>query len=242
MVGWISIVLVFLAGIPEYISENNILYPFLAILSIPFLIITLRLLYREEQRVFELTRAASVAFIIYAPFAFFPAIGDWLIETVVHQTVFLLSLLGYPVILADWNIIQHSIFKVEIILACTGIQSIAIMLGVAAAVTTTMKQKIQVFLIVVPTIYFLNLFRNAGVIIAYTDQWFPYLPEIASNGEFGFESFFWAHNIIAEGVALLFLIVMAYSIFRLIPDLAQCAVDLIHLYQKEIRSIVDKDR
>ncbi len=242
MIGWTCIVLVFLAGVPEYLSQNNLLYPILAILSIPFLVITVRLLYRDEQRVTELTRAAAVAFILYAPFAFFPVIGDWLILVVVNQTVYLLSLIGYPIELADWNTIQHGIFKVEIILACTGIQSIAIMLGVAAAVPTTIRQKILAFSLIVPTIYVLNLFRNAGVIIAYTDQWFPYLPQIASNGEFGFESFFWAHNIIAEGTALIFLILMAYGLFLLIPNLADCAIDLIHLYKKEIRNIVGRDR
>ncbi len=240
MGGWISIVIVFLAGIPEYLSQNNILYPVLALLSLPFLWITLRLLYHNEKRVFELTRAAAVAFILYAPFAFFPVIGDWLIAMVVDQTLSLLKYLNYPAYLADWNTIQHGIFKVEIILACTGIQSIAIMLGVVAAVPTTTRQKILAFLLVVPSIYILNLFRNAGVIIAYTDQWFPFFTDLVTNGEFGFESFFWAHNIIAEGLALLFLIALAYYIFRLIPTLADCAIDLITIYKREVRNIVGR--
>ena len=74
---------------------------------------------------------------------------------------------------------------VEIILACTGIQSIAIMLGVAAAVPTTLREKACAFLLVAPTIYILNLFRNVFVIMAYTGQWFPYFPDIAGNGEIG---------------------------------------------------------
>jgi archaeosortase A (PGF-CTERM-specific) len=55
------------------------------------------------------------------------------------------------------------------------------MLGVAAAVPTTTRQKILAFLLIAPTIYILNLLRNVFVIMAYTDQWFPYFPEIASN-------------------------------------------------------------
>ena len=99
---------------------------------------------------------------------------------------------------ADWNIISRNGFRVEIILACTGIQSIAILLGVSAAVPTTFRQKVAAFVIVAPTIYFLNLLRNVFVIMAYTQQWFPYYPDIAGNGELGYESFFWAHNVIAE--------------------------------------------
>jgi archaeosortase A (PGF-CTERM-specific) len=126
---------------------------------------------------------------------------------------------------------------VEIILACTGIQSIAIMLGVAAAVSTTLRQKILAFLLVAPTIYILNLLRNVFVIMAYTGQWFPYYPEIASNGEFGYESFFWAHNVIAELLALVLLVAIAYGLFRVIPDLGNFADDLYQLYYREVRAM-----
>jgi archaeosortase A (PGF-CTERM-specific) len=135
----------------------------------------------------------------------------------------------------DWNIIARNSFRVEIILGCTGIQSIAIMLGVAAAVPTTIKQKCYALLIIVPTIYILNLLRNAFVIIAYTNQMFPYYPEIASNGELGYESFFWAHNVIAELLALVCLVMIAYGLFTLIPKLGSFADDLYQLYYGEIK-------
>ncbi|HMK15776.1 MAG TPA: archaeosortase A, partial [Methanomicrobiales archaeon] len=140
------------------------------------------------------------------------------------------GLFGYPVTLLDWDLIGKAPFQIEIILACTGIQSMAIMLGVAAAVPTTLRQKVLAFLLVVPTIYILNLVRNVFVIIAYTAQWFPYLPRIASNGEYGYESFFWAHNILAEGGALVALIAIAYGLFVIIPDLGRWAGDLYALY------------
>jgi archaeosortase A (PGF-CTERM-specific) len=139
-------------------------------------------------------------------------------------------------------IISRNSFRVEIILACTGIQSIAIMLGVAAAVPTTIRQKILAFLIVAPTIYILNLLRNVFVIIAYTEQWFPYYPSIASNGEFGYESFFWAHNVIAELLALIFLVIIAYGLFSLIPNLGKFADELYHLYTGEIRKAFGKGK
>jgi archaeosortase A (PGF-CTERM-specific) len=116
------------------------------------------------------------------------------------------------------------------------------MLGVAAAVPTTIRQKILAFLIVAPTIYILNLLRNVFVIIAYTEQWFPYYPSIASNGEFGYESFFWAHNVIAELLALIFLVIIAYGLFSLIPNLGKFADELYHLYAGEIRKAFGKDK
>ncbi len=91
------------------------------------------------------------------------------------------------------------------------------------------------FLLVAPTIYILNLFRNVFVIMAYTSQWFPYYPDIAGNGEIGYESFFWAHNVIAEMLALVVLIVIAYSLFTLIPRLGTFADELYQLYYGETR-------
>jgi len=245
--GWTFIVLFLFANLNVYFGENNFLYPMMAALSVPFLFITAKYLLAEDPRVIHLTRAAAVAFILYAPFEYlpaiggFPAAGDWLIGMVVGQIVWLLGLLHFSVSLADWNIIMHNNFRVEIILGCTGIQSIAIMLGVAAAVPTTIRQKVLAFLIIAPTIYFLNLLRNVFVIIAYTEQWFPFYPDIAGNGELGYESFFWAHNVIAELLALVCLVIIAYGLFTIIPKLGNFADDLYQLYAGEVRRACGKD-
>ena len=236
ILGWTAIVLFLFAEVPYYLSINNYLYPTLAVLSVPFLYITARYLHAGDPRVEQLSRAAAVAFLIYAPFAFTP-LGDWLISVVVGQTLWLLHALGYDVGLYAWNMVIRNGFRVEIILACTGIQAIAIMLGVAAAVPTTSRQKVAAFLVIVPTIYILNIVRNTAVIIAYTGQWFPYFPGIAGNGEIGYESFFWAHNVIAELLALVLLVAIAYSLFRIIPGLADLAAGLFDLYSGEIRKI-----
>jgi archaeosortase A (PGF-CTERM-specific) len=232
--GWVFIVLFLFATLPEYFAENNFLYPFIAVLSVPFLYITIKYLLADDIRVLHLSRAAAVAFLIYAPFEYLPVVGDWLISMVVGEVVWLLHFFNYPVSLDAWNIIAQHGYRVEIILACTGIQSIAIMLGVAAAVPTTLRQKIYAFLLVAPTIYILNLFRNVFVIMAYTGQWFPYWSDIAGNGEIGYESFFWAHNVIAEMLALIILILIAYGLFTLIPRLGTFADELYQLYSGEI--------
>jgi archaeosortase A (PGF-CTERM-specific) len=234
IIGWVFIVAFLFFDLPEYFSESNFLYPIMAALSVPFLVITVRYLLDENNTVMHLTRAAAVAFLIYAPFAYLSVAGNWLILSVVNEVLWLLQIFNYPVHLEAWNIIAQNGYRVEIILACTGIQSIAIMLGVAAAVPTTLRQKISAFLIVAPTIYILNLFRNVFVIMAYTGQWFPYWTEIAGNGEIGYESFFWAHNVIAEMLALVALIIIAFGLFTLIPQLGTFADDLYQLYYGEV--------
>jgi len=242
VIAWTTIIVVFIGGLPSWIEESNVMYPVMVILSIPFLLITIKLLLKNDSAVFSLTRAAGVAFIIYAPFAFAVQIGNALIAMVVQHTSYVLTLLGYHADIVLWNTFQSGFFRVEIILACTGIQAIAIMLGVASAVPTTTRQKVLSFLLIATVIYLLNLFRNAGVIMAYTSQMFTWLPDISGNTEYGYSSFFWAHNIFAEGIALLFLIALAYSLFRLIPALGDFAGDLVGTYEKEIKSIFGKDR
>ena len=76
------------------------------------------------------------------------------------------------------------------------------------------------------------------MVIAYTDQWFPYFPEIAGNGEYGYESFFWAHNVAAEGLALVLLIGIAYGLFQINPGLADFARDLFDNYYREFRNLI----
>jgi archaeosortase A (PGF-CTERM-specific) len=242
IIGWLFIILSLFAGLPEYFAENNFLYPTMAALSVPFFVITTKYLLLEDERAMNLSRAAAVAFLIYAPFEFIDWMGDWLISLVVGQIIWILNLLHFTTTLDSWNVIMRNSFRVEIILACTGIQSIAILLGVAAAVPTTLRQKVCAFLIVAPTIYFLNLLRNVFVIMAYTNQWFPYYPEIASNGEFGYESFFWSHNVIAELTALVVLVFIAYALFTLIPRLGQFADELYQLYFSEVRKAFGREK
>jgi archaeosortase A (PGF-CTERM-specific) len=265
IVGWVFIVLTLFAMLPEFFREYNFMYPLIAAMSVPFLAITVKYLLARDERAINLSRAAAVAFLIYAPFGFtqvplFAWLGNQLISLVVSQVLWILGAFNFTVSLTCMNpvteraldpalckdllldTITRNGYSVQIILGCTGIQSIAILLGVAAAVPTTTRQKIYAFLIIAPTIYILNLLRNAYVIMAYTDQWYPYYPDIASNGEIGYESFFWAHNVIAELLALVILVMIAYWLFTLVPSLGKFAEDLYVMYTGEIRKAFGKGK
>ena len=240
--GWFAIVASILIDFPIYFSENNFIYPIMGLLGIPFLAITISELLKENKLVIQLSRVAAIAFLIYFPFAYMEPLGNWLISVVYDQMLVIFSVIGFQFTQVDWNMVMHDSFRVEIILACTGIQSIAIMLAVAWAVPTTTRQKILSFLLIVPVIYVLNIFRNIFVVIAYTEQWFPYLPEIASNGETGYESYFWAHNVLCELGALVALILIAYLLFLLIPQLGEFADGILRLYLEKIREGGDKGK
>ncbi|MDD4126999.1 MAG: archaeosortase A [Methanomicrobium sp.] len=234
--GWIFIVLALIMDIPYYIcEENNFLYPALGILGLPFLYVTISGLLEDNKCLLYLSRGAAIAFLIYFPFAYIPAAGDFLIACVTGQVYAIGVFFGLPFNQTAWNMLEYDGFRVEIILACTGIQSIAIMLGLAYCLPITNKQRIISFLLIAPVIYILNLLRNVFVVSAYTGQWFQFLPEIASNGEYGYESFFWAHNVMAELGALIFLVILALCLFKIIPRLGDFADGLIKLYIEKLR-------
>ncbi|WP_048150221.1 archaeosortase A [Methanolacinia paynteri] len=243
--GWTAIILSILVDLPHYIFvENNFMYPLFGILGIPFLAITIPEILRNNKLTIYLSRGAAIAFLIYIPFGFYQPLGDWLIAVVTSEVSSLLGLFGFGAEKVAWNMIEYNNFRVEIILACTGIQSIAIMLGLAYCVPSDRRQKLMAFLLVVPTIYILNLLRNVFVVMAYTGQWFQVYPEIASNGEIGYESFFWAHNVMAELGALIFLVLLALGLFKLNPALGEFAEGIVSLYTEKIMKITGagKDR
>jgi archaeosortase A (PGF-CTERM-specific) len=249
IVGWASISLLLLIELPGYLAINNFLYPIIAILSLPFVYLTARRLMADDRAVGCLTKAAAIAFLIYAPFGFIEPLGNWLISVVVSQIIWVLTLLHYPVTQPDWNLIMagsipgHDLgFRVEIILGCTGIQSIAIMLAVAYMVPSTLKQKILAFLLIAPVIYILNIFRNVYVFMAYTDQWYPWFTDLVGNDNYGYASFFWSHNVVSELMALCLLIGIAYALFRLIPDLGVLAEELVTQYIKDIRQVFSRGK
>ncbi|MHC1627178.1 MAG: archaeosortase A [Methanoculleaceae archaeon] len=233
--GWTCLSIYLLSEVPYYFEEQNFFYPAAAVLSIPFVYITSVALLRKEEAVLLLSRIAAVASLIYAPFGYIQPVGEWLISVVAAQTGYLLHLLSYPVDMVAWNIIARNGYQTEIVLACTGIQSIAIMTAVSLAVPGRWKEKVSLSLVVASTIYILNLFRNAFVIMAYTGQWFSFLPDIGESQYPGYGSFFWAHNVLSESLALIVLIGLSYILFSSLPELGRMAEELFRLYRDGIR-------
>ncbi|GAA5262441.1 archaeosortase A [Methanomicrobium antiquum] len=239
--GWTLIAVNLLIEVPGYITLDNYLYLAIAVLSVPFLAITIRELLADSPILMQLSNAAAVGTLIYVPFAFIPLFRDALISIVVQQIVWLLHIFGRDAQIEGWNIITRNGFSTEIILACTGITAIAILLGVAAGYRDlSIRQRVYAFLLVVPTIYILNLLRVAGVIIAWSEQWFAFIPDPTGTTEFGagYGSFFWAHNVFAEVLSLGVLIAITLALFRIIPGLADFTRELVNLYLNEARALI----
>lgn len=230
--GWVCIVLNLWSELPAFLKEDNFLYPALAVLSLPFLAITLERLLQKDPIVLRLSRTSAIATLIYVPFALIPVLREGLIKIVVTLVFGIITTLGHHPVLLDWDIIWEHAFANQIILGCTGILAISLMLGVVfGGDDLTLRQAVISFLVVVPSIFLVNLLRVAVVFIAVSDTWFMSFPDPTGTGD---ANFFWAHNVIAEGLAVVFLLALVWVLVRIIPGLGTFARELPGVYYKTV--------
>lgn len=173
-----------------------------------------------------LTSASSLGALVYFPFANFPSLNTWIIGEVASQVIWVLQYFKIPAYLEAWNLITLNGYTVEIILACTAIESIALFIGLICAVRAPLNRLAAAFIVSVPVIYVLNLIRDIFVVVAYGEQWF------------GVDSFVIAHNYIAKAGSGIALFIISYAVLRILPELLEMIDGLWVILSKELRSIL----
>jgi len=222
--GWFLFGVYWLTNIPYYLSIRD--YYNTAIMIGAFVLFTLIaytvLKTRRLNVLIDVTSFSALAAIFYFPFAMIPWLKRWIIGAVVYQTMTLGHILGFDFIRLDFNKLGYNGKHVEIILACTGIQSMALFAGATLGIKAEWSRKIKAFLISVPVIYVLNLFRDVFVLVAYGGMWF------------GDNSFYIAHNVISKVLATLALVLISLGVFKFLPELA----DLIYDLKEELMEVL----
>ena len=173
-----------------------------------------------------LTSASALGALVYFPFANFPSLNTWIIGGVASQVTWILQYFKIPAYLKAWNMITLNGYTVEIILACTAIESIALFIGLIFAVRAPLNRLATAFIVSVPVIYVLNLIRDIFVVVAYGEQWF------------GADSFVIAHNYIAKAGSGIALFIISYAVLRILPELLEMIDGLWVILSKELRSIL----
>jgi archaeosortase A (PGF-CTERM-specific) len=121
---------------------------------------------------------------------------------------------------------------------------------------TLNQRRLLVLAVTIPIVYILNLTRNAGIIIMWADAWlernWPGVVSAFQSLEGGTTSgvaFSIAHNWIGKGGSLLALIVIAFLVFKMLPEVLRALVGLLDLprrrgpleqYWRELRGHKDK--
>lgn len=173
-----------------------------------------------------LTSASALGALVYFPFANFSSLNTWIIGGVTSQVFWVLRYFEIPAYMKAWNMITLNGYTVEVILACTAIESIALFMGLIGAVRAPLSRLAMAFIVSVPVIYILNLIRDIFVVVAYGDQWF------------GADSFIIAHNYIAKAGSGIALFVISYVVLRILPELLEMIDGLWVIISQELRSLL----
>ena len=210
---WLSFAITWLLRVPYYISIDdyyNVAIMFLAFLF--FSALAFSILRKNSEVFVEVTSFSVIAAVSYFIFAF-TSLGDMLMKTVASQTAFVGSFFGFNMVSDGVHVYVDS-KRVEIILACTGIESMALFFGATMGINAEWKRKFKAFLVSVPVIYVLNILRNVFVTASYAYGWF------------GENSFYIAHHVISKALATLALILISFAVFRILPELEELIFSL----------------
>ncbi|WP_290598025.1 MULTISPECIES: archaeosortase A [unclassified Archaeoglobus] len=211
---WLIFAIACLTKIPDYIESSDYYNTAVFLLAfIFFTIMSISILKKNSEVFVEVTAFSALACAVYFPFAFINSLNTWIIYNTASLTVMLGNSLGFSMQSYGDEIFLNA-KSVKIILACTAIESIALFTGATIGIKADGIRKVKAFLISVPTIYILNLFRNVFVIVAFGYSWF------------GENSFYLAHHVIAKILSTLALILIAYAVFRILPELAELIYSL----------------
>lgn len=176
----------------------------------------------------SLSRAASVGGLLYFLFAEVEFLNTGIISTVTDQAIWVTGKFGFQVEQVAWNKLAVNGMPVEIILACTAIESIALFSGIiSSARGTPAARKLRAYMISVPVIYILNLQRLAFTASAYGFSWFG-TPD---------ESFHISEHIITKAGSLLALFLISYMVLKTLPEVTDMIDGVVKMMRIEIRRL-----
>jgi archaeosortase A (PGF-CTERM-specific) len=176
----------------------------------------------------SLSRAASVGGFLYFLFAEVGSLNSRIISTVTDQAIWVIGKFGVPVEQVAWNQLAVNGLPVEIILACTAIESIALFTGlISSAKETPFARKFRAFMVSVPVIYILNLMRVSFTASAYGLSWFG-TPD---------ESFHISEHFITKAGSLLALLLISYMVLKTLPEVSDMIDGSMKLLRTEFRKL-----
>ena len=159
----------------------------------------------------------AIAGIIYFGIEMTP-LEMWLREVVAAQSAWLLNIFTGNVVQSGIHI-EWGLAHINIIFACTGVQSMVLFVGMILPLTKVdAKRKFYGLLVTLVPIYFLNLIRNALV---------TYL-----TGIYGSDFFSTAHNIIGKGGSLIALVILLLIVIKIVPEVFDEIICLTDLYKR----------
>ncbi|MWV65062.1 archaeosortase A [Halorubrum sp. JWXQ-INN 858] len=250
--------LFWLTMVPYFAFEHqSYVESILALVGAPACAYAGYLLYSGRGSLFVLTRAVAVMLFIYLPFETIPAFTvaglavpeprRVLIEIVATQTGLLIDLLGYaPERVTSpegydaaylWLLDDGHSYRVSVVLACTGLGSMAIFGGLIAAVDAPLGRKLRGLAVSIPLIYVLNIIRTTFITVVAGNQYMHWQPDLVL-AMFGATdpyrvSFLLSDRIISQLLAVVALVAITYLVARELPELVVVLEDVLYILTGE---------
>jgi archaeosortase A (PGF-CTERM-specific) len=211
------------------------------------------LLARGRESLFVLSRAVALMGLVYLPFEMFAVMRRPLIEMVTAQTAFLMEALGQSPSVVTGDTVTTGTYEpfrntfafqpeqdyrvtYTIVLACTGIGSMAIFVGLIGAVRAPLNRKLRAFAVSIPVIYALNLVRNVFIGLSFGQMRMQFLgEEMAALFSFSLASdpalvsYYWSDRILAQTGSVIALVVITWLVIRELPEVLVVVEDLLYI-------------
>ncbi|WP_440765627.1 archaeosortase A [Natronorubrum sp. DTA7] len=246
MGAWLTFGVFWLTMVPYYYYDvQSPLQTILALAALPLCAYTGYLLWDGRDSLFLLTKAVAFMGLIYLPAETIPVVRTWLIETTAVQTHYGMELLGHSPGLNEGANGYQSRFNFDsdetvtgrttyIILACTGLGSMAIFGGLVAAVKAPLRRKTVAFAMAVGVIWFLNLVRNVFIGLAspwgwFQQDWLVSFMTTYMGAEESRVSFLVAHNYIAQSLSIVALVGITYLLVKILPEILVPLEDVLFI-------------
>lgn len=257
--GWVAFGLFWLSLIHYFgIEQRSVIEGVGSVVAVPLSLYIGYVLAKGRDSLFVLSRAVALMGLTYLPFVAIPVLRQTLIEMVTDQTEFLMNLLGFQPEVADGLTIQsqsgetyqiadktqpyESTFAFynsdvpityTILIACTGIGSMAIFIGLIGAVSAPFDRKLRAFAVSIPVIYALNLVRNVFIGVTFGNQMTHFFPDVVMS-VFSLQdplmvSYIVSDRIMAQSASVVALVIITWLVVRELPEVLLIIEDVLYL-------------
>lgn len=231
---WVGFAVFWLLLVPRFaFVMKSPIETVLSALAVPGSLYAGYLLWRGREQLFTLSRAVALMGLLYLPFTTIAWLERRAIEGVAAQTHWVITTLGYEVTMMagpDHGYQSALLFSTggeqfvtHIVLACTGLGSIAIFAGLIGALDAPLGRRLKGIAIAAGVIYLLNIVRNVFIAVAFGEQWFQVLvePVMALTGytQPGLVSFFIADRVLSQSLSVVALVAITWLVVRTVPEL-----------------------
>lgn len=240
---------------PWFVTDDSFVRGAGAVIAAPLSLLAARTLHEGRDSLFTLSRAVALMGVVYAPFVTIQALREQLVLVVTRHTAWAMGLVGYdpPVVteLSEVGVDREIAGKeyafensfvffqdggtitYTIIIACTGLGSMAVVVGLVAAVRAPLRRKLRALALALPIIYVLNIVRNVFIGVSFGEQYMHIFPD-ATMWLFGLEnelrvSYIWADRILAQSLSVVAMIFVLWLVLREVPEVLGPVEDVLYL-------------